>query len=140
MLYLREKIKSNRICHTDPLLSGDSVHSGRCYITPTTYMHTTNRTTGLCNPFLSNGLVNNTNATIEELCFPCGPCWDVVSKRVWNNKLVVGWSCLQFSWVELHEVAGWWVKEFNCQLSVGHQPVKKRLGGQCEMATSLEPS
>jgi hypothetical protein len=42
---------------TDPLLGCDSAKSGRCYVTPATYT-CNNRTTGLCNPFLSNGSVN----------------------------------------------------------------------------------
>jgi hypothetical protein len=37
----------------DPLLSGDSMNNGRCYVT-----RLNNRTTGLCNSFLSNGSVN----------------------------------------------------------------------------------
>jgi hypothetical protein len=40
-----------------------------------------NRTTGLCNPFLSNGSVNTTR-TIEEQCFRCDPHRGVILKKI----------------------------------------------------------
>jgi hypothetical protein len=86
----------------------------------------------------------DTNTTIEERCFPCGPCRDVISRTVWSNELVVGKSCQQFTWMKWRKVAGWWerveLSVVSCQLSVGSQPVKWRLGDWCEMAATLGPS
>jgi hypothetical protein len=76
-------------------------------------------------------------------------CWTITMEtvssmwfmpRCYKQDSLKQWvSCQQFSWVKWHEVAGWWVREFSCQFSWS-QPVKKRLGGWCEMATSLGPS
>jgi hypothetical protein len=43
----------------DQLLCGDSLDSGRCYVTAVTCTH----------------------ATIEGRCFLCGPCRDVITRR-----------------------------------------------------------
>jgi hypothetical protein len=31
------------------------------------------------------------NYNSEELCFLSSPCWDVITRRVWNNSSVVGY-------------------------------------------------
>jgi hypothetical protein len=83
-----------------------------------------NRTTGLCNPFLNNGSINkfprkrdaqSSTVTVKRGCFLCGPCQGVKKKTK---------GTIQFS----------------CQLSVESLPVKRRLGGWCEMTASLGPS
>jgi hypothetical protein len=51
-----------------------------------------------------------------------------------KQRAVVGCICQQFSWVKW---LSWWV---SVQLSVGSQPVKRRLGDLCEMAAILGPS
>jgi hypothetical protein len=95
-----------------------------------------NRMTGLWNLFLSNGSVNmfpwqHTSATIEERRFLCGSCQNIISR-------VSHILELELSTVQLSEVmwSSWLVSE-RVQLSVGSQPVKRRLGRWCEMATSL---
>jgi hypothetical protein len=41
-------------------------------------------------PLLGN--VRKMHATIEELCFLCGPCRYVITRSVWGNSFVVGYS------------------------------------------------
>jgi hypothetical protein len=55
--------------------------------------------------------------------------------RLYNEDISQDAVTCQFSWVKRREVADDWE-----QLSVESQPVKRRLGGWGEMATSLEPS
>jgi hypothetical protein len=99
-----------------------------------------NRTTGLCNPILSNGSVNTfpqkrTHATIEEWCFWCDLQWGVILKKF---KLANSTEWSEVKWSEVKW--GSWLLGERVQLSVESQPVKRRLGGWCQMAASLGPS
>jgi hypothetical protein len=81
----------------DPLLSDESVNSGRCYVTPRNIHARNNRTMVLRNPFLSNGSVN-TPLYQQSNCwrrrFLSGPC-NVVMKKIGGTSSIEG---CQFSW------------------------------------------
>jgi hypothetical protein len=70
-----------------------------------------------------------------EMVFLCVLCWDVISRTVWGNKLVVGWSGQQFSWVkwcEDHEAGVKWPSAWDpAELSVDKE---FRMGG-CDKKT-----
>jgi hypothetical protein len=94
----------------------------------TRYVHARNkRRTGLCNPFLRDGLVNAPSSKRRFLF----PLCEVVTKK---------WLESQFRWVKWWEAAGWQMREVSCQFSVGSQPVKRRLISLCGMAAYLGPS
>jgi hypothetical protein len=66
---------------TDPLLSGDTVNSGRCYVTLATFLH----------------------ETIDELYFLFGLCRDVTSKGQSQLRVSSVWESLK---IELEPEAG----------------------------------
>jgi hypothetical protein len=105
-----------------------------------------NRRTDLCNPFLSNGSVNTHQINNRKTVF------SMLSVTRWYKQeslkqrvsCWLGLSVVHLSEVKWSEVkwSSWLVSErvqLIGQLSVESQLVKIRVGGWCEMATSLGP-
>jgi hypothetical protein len=99
-------------------------------------------------PLLCNRLINKKPVSMQR----SGYCWTVTMETVFSlwsmprcykqDSLKQPVSCwFKLSAVQLSEVtwSSWLVSE-RVQLTVGSQPVKRRLGGWCEMAASLGPS
>jgi hypothetical protein len=88
----------------------------------------------LCNPLL--GSCNSSTTTMETGFFLCGPCQGVIWKTIGATQLVVSCQLIGSSAREAEK--RWLCSSIDSELTelVESQPVKRRLGDWCEMATS----